>query len=288
MQQRQLRNRILIIGATGNIGRQVVTQLTAGEAHVRVLVRNPNAADFPPRVHVMQADLTLPETLDKCLHGIDTVFLVWVAPMKDFAPALERIAKHAKRIVFLSAPLKTQHPLFQQPNPSRERTEQIERLIETSGLEWTFLRPSMLASNALGWWGPRIRGGDVVRWPYLAVPTAPIDERDIAAVAVRVLCEDRHAAAEYVLTGPDSLSQFEQIATIGRVIGRSLRIEEITPGEWLGELPGWPPFVANMLLDAWAAAAGQPAYRSSTVLEITGTPPRSFRDWVVDNAAKFG
>ena len=284
-----MRNRILIIGATGNIGRHVVTQLTAGEAQVRVLVRNPEAVDFPPRVDVMRADLTLPETLDKCLLGIDTVFLVWVAPMNDFAPVLERIAKHAKRIVFLSAPIKTQHPLFQQPNPSRERTEQIERLIETSGLQWTFLRPGMLASNALGWWAPRIRAGVVVRWPHLAVPTAPIDERDIAAVAVRALCEDGHAAAEYVLTGPESLSQFEQIATIARVIGRPLSIEEITPGEWLGELPGFaPPFVANMLLDAWAAAAGQPAFVSSTVLEITGTPPRSFRDWVADNAAEFG
>ena len=56
---------------------------------------------------------------------------------------------------------------------------------------------------------------DVVRWPYLAAPTAPIDERDIAAVAVRALCEDGHAGAEYVLTGPQSLSQSEQVATIG-------------------------------------------------------------------------
>src|SRR6266566_3615918 len=60
-------------------------------------------------------------------------------------------------------------------------------LIETSGLEWTFLRPGMFAANALSWWAPQIRVGDVVRWPYLATPTAPIDERDIAAVAVRAL-----------------------------------------------------------------------------------------------------
>ena len=61
--------------------------------------------------------------------------------------------------------------------------------------------------------------------------TAPIDERDIAAVAVRALCEDGHAGAEYVLTGPQSLSQFEQVSTIGRVIGHSLRIQEISPDE---------------------------------------------------------
>src|ERR1700693_5703196 len=70
-----------------------------------------------------------------------------------------------------------------------------------------------------------------VRWPYLTVPTAPIDERDIAAVAVRASCHDGHAGAEYVLTGPQSLSQFDQVSTIGRMIGRSLRIEEIPPDE---------------------------------------------------------
>ena len=59
-----------------------------------------------------------------------------------------------------------------------------------------FLRPGMFAGNALGWWAPQIRAGDIVRWPHLAAPTAPIDERDIAAVAVRALCEDGHAGAK--------------------------------------------------------------------------------------------
>src|SRR5205823_6238828 len=83
----------------------------------------------------------------------------------------------------LSAPLKTPHPLFQQPNPSRARAELMEGLIANSGLEWTFLRPGMFAGNAVGWWAPQIRAGDAVRWPYLDVPTAPIDEMDVAAAA---------------------------------------------------------------------------------------------------------
>ena len=70
----------------------------------------------------------------------------------------------------------------------------------------------MFAANALNWWAPQIRAGDVVRWPYLAAPTAPIDERDIAAAAACALCENGHAGAEYVLTGPQSLSQFEQVS----------------------------------------------------------------------------
>ena len=281
-------HRILIIGATGTVGSQVVSQLSAAGVQVRAMARNPDAAGLPPQVEVVRGDLTVPETLDGCLDGIDTVFLVWLAPPATVAPALERIAKHARRIVFLSAPLKTAHPLFQQPNPARALGERIERLIETSGLQWTFLRPGMLAANARVWWAPQIRGGDVVRWPYLAVPTAPIDERDIAAVAVRALCEEGHAGAEYVITGPESLSQFVQVATIGRVIGRSLRIEEISPDEARREwLTIMPLSVVNMLLDAWAAATGQPAFVTSTVAEITGTPARTFREWATDHAAEF-
>src|SRR5580692_2741394 len=224
-------NRILVIGGTGTVGSQVLSQLAATGAQVRAMVRDPGAARLPPQVAVVRGDLTLPETLDGCLDGIDAVLLVWTAPAAAVAPALERITKHARRIVFLSAPIKTAHPLFQQPNPLRATVEQIERLIENSGRQWTFLRPGMFASNALRWWAPQIRAGEVVRWPHLSAPTAPIDTRDVAAIAVRALCEEGHAGAEYVLTGPQSLSQFEQLSSIGRAIGRSLRIEEISPNE---------------------------------------------------------
>ncbi len=281
-------NRFLIIGATGNVGRQVISQLPSTGVRVHALTRNPHTAGLPPHVDVVRGDLTVAETLDECLDDVEAVFLVWTAPLAAAAPALERISKQARRIVFLSAPIKTAHPLFQQPNPVRALAEQIERLIETSGLQWTFLRPGMFATNALRWWAPQIRAGDLVRWPHLAAPTAPIDERDIAAVAVRALCEDGHGGAEYVLTGPQSLSQFEQISTIGAVIGRSLRIEEISPDEARRELlAGMPAFVVNMLLDAWAASIGQPAFVTSTVAEITGVSARTFRDWATDHAADF-
>jgi len=280
-------NHILIIGATGTVGRQVVQQLSSTGLPVRALVRNPAAANLPPSAHVIQGDLTLPETLDASLNGIDTVFLVFAAPPSAFAPALDQIAKHARRIVFLSAPLKTPHPLFQQPNPSRAHAEHMERLIETSGLQWTFLRPGMFAANALHWWAPQIQASNVVRWPYLSVPTAPIDERDIAAVAVRALTEAHHAGAEYVLTGPESLTQFEQIGIIGRTIGRSLHIEELSPDDARREWQAWPAPVVDMLLNAWAAAAGQPAFITQTVKELTGTPARTFLTWATDHATQF-
>ena len=281
-------NRILVIGATGTVGRQVVSQLEATRATIRAMTRNPSAAGLPLRAEVVRGDLTAPDTLDSCLEGIDTVFLVWTAPPATVASVVERIAKRARRVVFLSAPLKTPHPLFQQPNPARRLGEHIERAIEASGLRWTFLRPGMFAANSLEWWAPQIRAGDVVRWPYLSVPTAPIHEKDIATVAVRVLCADGHDGAEYVLTGPQSLTQFEQVSIIGKAIGRSLRIEECTPEEARQELRAiMPPPVIVMLLEAWAAARGQPAHVTTTVADITGTPARTFLDWTTDHAAAF-
>jgi uncharacterized protein YbjT (DUF2867 family) len=283
-------NRTLVIGGTGNIGRNVVTQLIAAGANVRAMVRDPDTAGFQREVDVSCGDLTLPDTLDASLRRIDAVFLVWTAPPAAAAPALERITRHARRVVYLSAPVRTPHPFFQAslPNPGSVLHEDNERLIQTSGVEWTVIRPGMLASNALAWWAPQIRGGDVVRWPYLEAPTAPIDERDIASVAVRALLESGHAGADYVLTGPESLTQREQVTTIGRAIGRSLRTEEMSPEEARGEWAAtWPAPVVEMLLTSWAAAIGQPAYVTHTVGEVTGTAARRFADWARDHADAF-
>ncbi|MGH9408023.1 MAG: NAD(P)H-binding protein [Vicinamibacterales bacterium] len=282
-------NRILVIGGTGNVGRHLVDQLGTTGAQFRVMSRDPDAAGLPSGVEVVRGDLTIPETLDPCLEDVDTVFLVWVAPPAAAPAALERIATHAQRIVFLTSPLKTPHPFFQQPNPARDMAERLERQIETSGLDWTFIRAGMFAGNARHFWGPQICAGGVVRWPYLQVPTAPTDERDVAAVAVHALREDGRGGAEYVVTGPQSLTQAEQIQTIGRAIGRTLRVEEISPEDAPSELLPvlGSPIVVKMLLDAWTAAIGQPAFVTSTCADVTGTPARTFLEWAADHAAEF-
>jgi uncharacterized protein YbjT (DUF2867 family) len=281
-------NRILVIGATGTVGRKVIDQLIAANVSVRALTRNPDSANLPAQVEIVSGDLTIPDTLDRPLDDVDAAFLVWTAPATAFAPALARIAKHIPRVVFLSSPHQTAHPFFQQPNPVATMHAEIERLINASGLQWTFLRPGMFAANSLFWWAPQIHADSVVRWPYAEAPTAPIHERDIAAVAARILCEDGHGGKDYALTGPQSLSQFEQVMIIGDVIGRSLRFEEIPPEEARRELLTMMPLpVIDMLLNAWAAAIGRPAYVTSAVADITGTPARTFRDWAIDHAAEF-
>lgn len=280
--------RILVIGGTGNAGRQVISQLTQTNASVRAFVRNPQSANLPSQVEVVPGDLTIPATLEAALREIETVFLVWTAPGAAAIPALERITQHARRVVFLSAPHRTPHPFFQQPNRLASLYLNMERFLEASSLQWTFLRPGMFASNALLWWAPQTRRGDVVRWPYAEAPTAPIDPRDIAAAAVRLLSEPGHDKKDYVVTGPASLTHREQVQILGDVLGRRLRYEEITPEEARRELlPIGPPPAIDMLLNAWQAALGQPAYITSTFKGITGTPARTFGDWAVDHAAQF-
>jgi uncharacterized protein YbjT (DUF2867 family) len=278
--------RILVTGATGTVGRQVVAQLLDSGAHVRALTRDPNRAVLPAEVEVIRGDLTAPETMDDAVRGVDTVFLVWTAAADAFPAALARIAQHSGRIVMLTSPHQTPHPFFQQPNPMAVMHKNMERLVRESGLTSTFLRPGMFAANALSWWAARIREHDVIRWPYGDAATAPIDERDIAAVAVRALFDDATSDSEYMITGPHSLTQREQVITIGDVIGRTLRFEEITPDEARREL-GFPPAAMDMLLNAWSAAVGLPAYVTTTAAEVTGAPARTFAEWVRSNKQAF-
>ena len=164
----------------------------------------------------------------------------------------------------------------------------IERLIAAAGLPSTIIRPGIFASNARLWWAALIRNGKAVRWPYAAAETAPIDERDIAAVAARALYEDGHAGGDYVLTGSESLSQAEQVSIIGDVIGRPTRFEELTPDEFRRETAEtWPPAAVDMLLAAWGATLGRPAFVTSTVSDVLGSPPRTFRQWAADHADAF-
>jgi uncharacterized protein YbjT (DUF2867 family) len=278
---------ILVTGATGNVGRHVVSQLLHMGAVVRALARDPASASLPSGVDVVRGDLSAPDTLDARLTGVDAVFLLWPGLTADLAPAvLDVVRKHVRRIVFLSS-LGIRDDLEQQPDPINALHADIEHVIEQSGLEWTFLRPGGFATNTL-WWTPQIRAGGVVRWVYGACARASIHERDIASVAVRVLTSDGHGGAKYLLTGPQALTQVEQVHIIGGVIGRPLRFEEISPEAMRSQLLTWlPPAVVDGALTYWARLVREPELVSPTVEEITGAPARSFREWVIDHAGDF-
>ncbi|HEX3868286.1 MAG TPA: NAD(P)H-binding protein, partial [Gemmatimonadaceae bacterium] len=220
---------ILITGATGRVGRLVVGELLRAGVPVRALTRRPEQASLPSAAEVVAGDFTIPASLDAALEGIGTIFLVWTAPLSAASAVVERIAAQpgrTRRVVYLSSPHKTPHPFFQQPNPLRGLHAEVERLLAAAAVDLVVLRPGIFASNAIHWWAPQIRSGDVVRWPYGAAETAPIDERDIARVARHALLDNRHAGGDYVLTGSESLSQAEQVGAIGNAIARRLRFEE--------------------------------------------------------------
>jgi uncharacterized protein YbjT (DUF2867 family) len=287
------RDVILVIGATGRVGRLVVDELLRAGATVRALTRRPEHAALPPGVQVVAGDLRVPVSLDTAPEGTVAVFLLWTAAAATAPAVVARLAAHPsptpRRVVYLSSPHQTPHPFFQQPNPMRGLHIEIERLLATTGLGVTVIRPGMFASNARHWWAPQIKKGDVVRWPYADAETAPIDERDIAAVAARALLDARHAGGDFVLTGPESLSQAAQVRAIGDAIGRPLQLEELSPDEFRRETAATlPSVVTEMLLGAWQATLGRPAFVTSAIQEITGSPPRSFYQWAVDHASAFG
>jgi uncharacterized protein YbjT (DUF2867 family) len=213
------------------------------------------------------------------------VFLLWPFTSPEvtagLAPKVAEIAaRHVSRVVYLSA-----QPAAEQPGSSWAL---VERAIEDSGAGSTFLRPAGFAANTL-MWADQIRSGDVVRWPFAAAARALIDERDIAAVAVRALTEDGHAGAKYVLSGPEVLTQAEQLAAIGQAIGRNLSWEDMprqAAQEALAAAWGDKAF-AETALDAWEWFIDHPETVTSAVQDITGSPARSFADWASANAAAF-
>ncbi len=271
---------ILVIGATGGVGRHVVGELLAQERAVRALVRTPEAANLPPDIDVVPGDLADPATMVAALAGVDSVFLLWPFFSADgTATAVQVIAEHARRIVYLSAEA-----------AAADRTSVwavMERQIAESGVEWTFLRPTGFAKNTLGW-ADQIRSG-VVHGPYGEAARSLIDERDIASVAVQALTKNGHAGEVYVLSGPGTLTQAEQVRIIGAAVGRHVRWseqsrEQARPG--LAKIFGDESFVEGAL-DTWAGFVARPERVTATVQVITGAPARSFSQWATEHADAF-
>jgi len=276
---------VLVTGATGNVGRHVVAQLLDTGARVRALVRDPRIAALPDDVELVRGDLTEPESLRAALDGVGPLFLLWpFLSAEGAAEAVDVLAEHPRRIVYVSA-MAVQDDLEPQANGV---WGQVEDLIKRSGLEWTFLRASGFATNTLGW-ADQIRVEGIVRWPYGDAARSLIHERDIAAVAVRALTEDRHTGATYVLTGPEAVTQAEQVRIIGEVVGLPVHWEELAPEvarQQLVAAMGDSAF-ADSSLEYWARLRTEPEPVTRTVEEVTGTPARTFAEWARDHADDF-
>lgn len=276
----------LVTGATGNVGRHVVDRLLAADRPVRALTRDPAAARLPAGAEVVGGDLTRPQTVEPALKGVTALFLF---PSPGTAgPVLDAAREQRVRRVVLLSSAAVEYASEGADNAIVASHKEIEHEVERSGLEWTFVRPCGFAANTRQW-APQIRAGDVVRGPYAEAEMALIHERDIADVAARALLTDGHVGARYSLTGPESLTQAEQVRRIGEALGRPVRYEELSPRVAREQLieNRVPADFVDMLLAFQAGLVGVPTEISPTVEEVTGHPARTFDQWAADHVADF-
>jgi uncharacterized protein YbjT (DUF2867 family) len=284
---------LLVTGATGTIGRPLIDLLVNEGAKVRAITHDPGPTGLPEGVEVVAADLSHPDTAAPALEGVTALFLhpraVGLAAAQLLALARQR---GVQRVVALSA-MNDDDPLDQQPSRYRgDRNKEVEDAAAASGLAWVSLRASFFARNTLDAWGAQIRAGDLFRGPYASFAESPVHERDLAEVAARALRTDQPVARRgrrLELTGPQSLTHQQLVATIGEVLGRPLRYQEIPPQAAKQGMVahGFPePFVAA-LMARYAQEVSQPAPVTGEVERVLGRPSRTYAQWVADHAAAF-
>jgi uncharacterized protein YbjT (DUF2867 family) len=281
---------ILVTGATGNVGRTLVDLLDGAGAPVRAVSRSPHTAGLPTRVDVVAGDPARPETIVDALQGVSAIFLNPRAVAGAAPELLALAAEHGvKQVVVLSA-INVEDDLVRQPSRYRgDRNRETEDAAVASGLDCVVLRPSVFATNTLGLWGAAIRRGDVVHGPYAESASAPIHERDIAAVAARALLGDIPAGTRLDLTGPQSLTQQQMITTLGEMLHRPLHFQEVPPETareaMVGQ--GFPDAFADAYLAMLAAAVGRPARTTAAITEVLGRPAAPFASWVAQHVDAF-
>jgi uncharacterized protein YbjT (DUF2867 family) len=277
---------ILVTGATGNVGRPLVDQLLSESAPVRALTRNPTGHHLPADADVVIGDAGDATRLEAAFKGVTAAFLNASAVGPFMAQVLD--AAHTsgvERLVLLSSFAVRDGDTQTTSIGSHHR--QLEQAVASSGLEWTYLRCGAFATNTLGW-APQIRDAGVVRLPYPKAASAPIAERDIAAVATRALIDDGHAGRTYVLTGPESLTQTDQVRLIGKAIGRQLRCEEIPADTFRSAAAAHMPAEAvDDLLRYWSDYVGRTAEMSDDFQAVSKTSPTTYAEWANAHAAHF-
>lgn len=280
---------ILLTGATGNIGSELVQALAAEDVEFRVFVRDPGRAErVPERARRVVGDLDDPSTYAPALDGVDRLFLLVPGTGLEHTRDMVAAARAARvgRIVLLSS-----YNVMGDPIPAMGRWHhERETIVKASGIPYTILRPGGLMTNALQW-APAIRAGGVVDDPTGPGRYAPVDPYDIAAVAAKALVENTHEGQEYYLTGEETFTIAEQIAVIAAAIGHEIAVREAaTPEQAVASRypHGAPPALAAAILEGFTLMRRDTTgFRTDTIERLLGRRPRSFAEWCTRNIDAF-
>ena len=285
---------ILVTGATGNVGRQVVEQLVKRGADVRTLVRDPAKANLPAGVAVVQGDLLDVDSLRSAFSGVSTLFLLNAVVSDEFTQALIalNLAREAgvERIVYLSVI----HSDLYVNVPHFAGKFGVERMIEQMGLNATILRPAYFMNNDLTI-KDVVLGHGVYPMPVGSKGLAMIDVRDIGEIAAIELIRREQATGPLPLNrinlvGPDTLTGADIAAIWSEVLGRTIAYGGDDTGRFEQNLrqfmPGWMAFDMRLmserfLTDGMIPDAGDVEHLTA----LLGRPLRSYRSLVSEIAA---
>ncbi|WP_309060761.1 NAD(P)H-binding protein [Streptomyces sp.] len=271
--------KILVTGATGTVGRQVVAELLARGHAVRALTRNAAAAGFPADVEVVQGDLTDPDSLVPALEGVTGLHLItfggpYFTPLETGPRILESArAAGVRRVTVLNG-----------GGPTL-----LEDAVRADdGVDWTVLMPVEFMANALEW-ADGIVTSDEVREPFVSRLSAMVHEGDIGAVAAVALTEEGHGGQEYVITGPEVLTVGDKVAAIAAARGRDIALVELTEEQAVAQwrAAGRPEDVIGFLLDVYGNTPEVGRTVVDTVEKVTGRPARTFAQWAAEHADAF-
>lgn len=272
---------ILVSGATGNVGREVVRALADRQAQVRALARR--AGEPIEGAQRVIGDLDRPESLGTALEGVTGLFLL---PGYQDMPGVLAAARAAgvSRVVQLSGSSAAGGDTGNAISAYMIRTEDALR---DGGIPWTILRPFGFMTNALEW-APQLRAGDVVRAPFGGVRISVIDPADIAAVAAAALLDGGHEGRVHTLSGPEPLLPADRVRVLGGVLGRDLRFEAQPDDEtWADMTSRMPEQYVRAFFDFYVDGSLDESPVLPTVQEVTGRPPRTFADWARAHADAF-
>jgi uncharacterized protein YbjT (DUF2867 family) len=264
---------ILVTGATGNAGAELVRVLQQSGQPVRPLVRG--AGGLP--------DLNKPATLRPALDGVRGLFLL--SGYADM-PGLLAEAKRAgvERVVLLSG---SSADVTDGDNAITRYMLGSEEAVRDSGLGWTILRPHAFASNALRW-RPQLAAGNTIRAQFPQALSTVIDPYDIASVAAAALTSAGHDGATYRLTGPEVLRPADQVRILAGALGRDLEFVGLTDEETRAEMAeNTPPEYVEAFWKFYVDGVLDESEATPTVAEVTGRPPRTFRQWATEHADAF-